>query len=188
MTGFTQAWLCFGLLVVAPLAFAEDFGVANWGQSAMMVRDQEQRPNLTPLTERDYLVYQASLPGIENTRLIYQFEDGLLRTGRFIFSADPASPTAAWLAQFETVRALIAQQYGEPAQQQALQPTGTAGIAPDNWSNALERDVLILKTQWRADQTLITQQLAWKGNRPHHQIIYRPVDGQDLSNTETSPF
>ncbi|MEX2366439.1 MAG: hypothetical protein WD601_07505 [Pseudohongiellaceae bacterium] len=188
MSLFKTGWLCLGLLTIMPATFAEDFGVATWGQSAMTVRDLEQRPNLTPLTERDYLVYQASLPGIENTRLIYQFEDGLLRTGRFIFSADPASPAAAWLTQFETVRALITQQYGEPVQQQVLQPTGTTGIAPDNWSNALERDALILKTQWLADQTLISQQLAWKENRPHHQVIYHPLDGQDLSNTETSPF
>ncbi|MEX0624019.1 hypothetical protein [Saccharospirillum sp.] len=83
MTRFRQAWLCFALLVVTPLAFAEDFGVANWEQSTMMVCGQEQRPNLTPL---------------------------------------------------------------------------------------------------------ITQQLAWKENQPHHQIIYHTLDSQDLSNTETSPY
>lgn len=188
MTGVRQAWLCFGLLIIAPLASAEDFGVANWGESAIAVRDLEQRPNLTPLTERDYLVYQASLPGIDNTRLVYQFEDGRLVTGRFIFSADPASPTDVWLTQFESVRALITQQYGEPSQQQVLQPPGAADIAPNGWSDALERDELILKTQWRASQTLITQQLAWNGNRPHHQIIYHPVDGEDRSASGASPF
>lgn len=188
MTGLRQAWLCFSFLVITPLAVAEDFGVADWGQSAVAVRDLEQRPNLTPLTERDYLVYQASLPGIDTTRLVYQFEDGRLETGRFIFSADPASPTDAWLTQFENVRALITQQYGEPVQQQVLQPPGAADIAPNGWSAALERDELILKTQWRTSQTLITQQLAWNGNRPHHQIIYHPANGEDLSDSGASPF
>ena len=130
----SQAWLALGLLIVTPLASAEDFGVANWGQNAMAVRDLEQRPNLTPLTERDYLIYEASLPGIHRTRLIYQFEDGRLETGRFIFSVVPGSPTSTWLDQFETVRALITQQYGEPAQQQVLQPAGSANNPPDNWS------------------------------------------------------
>lgn len=184
----SQAWLALGLLIVTPLASAEDFGVANWGQNAMAVRDLEQRPNLTPLTERDYLIYEASLPGIHRTRLIYQFEDGRLETGRFIFSVAPGSPTSTWLDQFETVRALITQQYGEPAQQQVLQPAGSANNPPDNWSDALQRDAIILKTQWRTDQTLITQQLAWNGSRPHHQIIYLPANGVDLSDLGASPF
>ncbi|HET8904039.1 MAG TPA: hypothetical protein VFN16_08605 [Saccharospirillum sp.] len=188
MSLFRTGWLCFGLLAIVPATSAEDFGVANWGQSAMTVRDLEQRPNLTPLTERDYLIYQASLPGIDNTRLVYQFEDGRLATGRFIFSATPASPTDAWLTQFETVRALITQQYGEPVQQQVLQPSGATNTTPDDWAEALERDALILKTQWRTDQTLITQQLAWNGNTPHHQIIYHPLNGQDLSDSGASPF
>lgn len=185
---FKMGWLCLGLLTIMPATFAEDFGVANWGQSAMTVRDLEQRPNLTPLTERDYLIYEASLPGIDFTRLVYQFEDGQLATGRFIFRAKPASPTEAWLTQFETVRALITQQYGEPVQQQLLQPPGAAGNTTDDWSDALERDALILKTQWRTDQTLITQQLAWNGNSPHHQIIYHPLSGQDLSDSGAGPF
>lgn len=188
MRPLRQACLALGLLIVTLPAVAEDFGVATWGQSAMAVRDLEQRPNLTPLTERDYLIYEASLPGINRTRLVYQFEDGRLETGRFIFSVAPGSPTSAWLDQFETVRALITQQYGEPAQQQVLQPAGSANNPPANWSDALERDALILKTQWRTDQTLITQQLAWNGSRPHHQIIYLPVNGVDLSDSGASPF
>lgn len=188
MRPLSKVWLALSLLIVTPLAGAEDFGVANWGQSAMAVRDLEQRPNLTPLSERDYLIYEASLPGINRTRLVYQFEDGRLETGRFLFNVAPGSPTNVWLEQFESVRALITQQYGEPAHQQVLQPTGSSNNPPDNWSDALERDAVILKTQWRTDQTLITQQLAWNGSSPHHQIIYLPVNGVDLSDSGTSPF
>jgi hypothetical protein len=119
---------------------------------------------------------------------VYQFKDGRLETGRFIFRADPTRPTEAWLTQFETVRALISQQYGTPVQQQILQPPGAGTIAADTRASALERDAVILKTQWLADQTLITQQLAWNGSRPHHQIIYQPVNGEDLSGAGASPF
>lgn len=177
-----------GLLLVLPLAAAEDFGVADWGQNSMAVRDLEQRPNLTPLSEGDYLIYEASLPGIDRTRLIYQFDNGRLETGRFIFGVDSQRPISAWLDQFETVRTLITQQYGEPASQEALRPPGSPDTAAQNRSDALADDALILKTRWRTEQTLITQQLAWNGTEPHHQIIYHPINGTDLSHSEASLF
>jgi hypothetical protein len=182
------ALLCLGLTFLAPVTFAEAFGVASWGENLMSIRDQEQRPNLTPMGETDYLVYQASLPGIDETRLVYQFNDRQLTTGRFLFTARQGSPVEDWIDQFRTVRSLISQQYGEPVRQQVLQPAGAAPIEPSGWAAALRNDTLILKSYWQTETTILIQQLTWNGNRPHHQIIYRPTSTADASAVESVPF
>jgi len=179
--------LSLALIMTVPASFAEEFGVADWGQDAVTIRDQERRPDLTPIGETDYLIYRANLPGVDETRLVYQFENGRLGTGRFIFTARPGSPTDTWLDQFNAVRSLITQQYGDPARQSTLYRPGIDQIPPSEWANALQNDNLILKTRWETDTSVLVQQLAWNGDRPHHQIIYRPARAADAL-TPAMPF
>lgn len=178
-------------LMTAFTAQAADFGVATWGQDAMSVRDLEQRPNLTPIGETRYLVYEASLPGIPETRLVYQFDNNQLVEGRFIFKASALSPTSIWLNHFQTVRTLIGQQYGEPERQSVLRPAEAAPISALERATALENDTLILKTFWHTESAQLIHQLAWNGSEPHHQLIYRPVSATPSAITEpagASPF
>ena len=168
--------LCSLLLLALPaLAAAEDFGQALWGASPDEVRQAETRTNRTPFGETGYLIYEAQLPDIEVTRLVYQFTAGQLSQGRFLFRPAPEAPMQSWIDQFEQVRHLISRQYGEPSSEEVLTPT--AGAAPEqmDWATALSEDRLILKTRWQTDRTELIQQLAWAGNRPYHQVIYRPL-------------
>lgn len=165
------------LLFIACVARAEDFGVADWGAERQTVIDREIRPNRTPIGTDGYLIFEASLPSVEQTRLVYQFEQNRLRQGRFLFQAAKDAPTQAWIQQFEQVERLVSQQYGSPASQNQLTPgTQAAPTTAAQQATALESDQLILKNRWVTDTTEIVQQLAWKESRPHHQVIYRPLE------------
>lgn len=175
------------LLVHPGVVLAENFGAADWGMSPEAVRQAETRPNRTPIGVSDYLIYEASLPDIHRTRLVYQFQDGGLSTGRFLFEPEPDAAPAAWIEQFERIRSLIGQQYGEPVATEVLQADPTAELTPADWPGALSNDRLILKTRWRTDETILVQQLAWNQDGPHHQVIYRPVNSMaDTSGSEST--
>lgn len=181
--------LTFALLLPIQ-TLAEDFGQGSWGDSLDAVRQAETRANRTPLGEEGYLIYEASLPDIHYTRLVYQFEGGQLSRGRFLFQPAPDSVTQAWIEQFRRVRELITRQYGEPSATEALTPDAAAEPDPADWAEALTNDRLILKTRWQTERTELVQQLAWNGGRPHHQVIYRPrveLESDGDGGTET-PF
>lgn len=167
-------WLVLALLPA--LAMAEDFGRASWGDDLNEVRQAETRPNRTPMGEDGYLIYEAQLPDIHFTRLVYQFTQGQLAQGRFLFRPQPDSPPQAWIDQFEQVRHLISRQYGDPQADEVLTPANVT-TTPEkmDWAQALSNDQLILKTRWQTERTELIQQLAWAGNRPYHQVIYRPL-------------
>lgn len=168
--------LCTLLLLALPaLAAAEDFGQAMWGASPAEVRQAETRPNRTPVGESGYLIYEAQLPDIHVTRLVYQFTAGQLSQGRFLFQPNPDAPIQSWIDQFEQVRHLISRQYGEPSSEEALTPSAEAVPEQLDWAMALREDRLILKTRWQTERTELIQQLAWAGDRPYHQVIYRPL-------------
>lgn len=168
-------------------ACAAGFGVADWGDSRQSVRDREERTNRTPLGVTNYLIFEADLPSVHQTRLVYQFEQGRLSQGRFLFEPPVNAPTQAWVEQFDQVRDLISQQYGEPLSEQQLRPTGETDLAPSDRAPALAADRLILKTRWVSEDTEIIQQLAWNGSGPHHQVIYRPLNA-DNNALEGSAF
>lgn len=157
------------------IASAADFGVAQWGDTIGEVREQEALPNLTPLGASDYLIYEVDLPGIHRVRLVYEFENGLLHQGRFLFWTVDDAPVSAWISQFDQVQTLLSQQYHNPDQRQILSPEGVSQPSPAHWAQALQADQLILKNHWRIDSTHIVQQLAWREQSPHHQVIYQPV-------------
>lgn len=180
--------LCsLALSVLSAAALADGFGQASWGASRDQVRQAETKPNITPLTAGDYLIYEASLPGIHSTRMVYQFKDDRLVAGRFLFEAAPNSATQAWIDQFEQVRTLITQQYGEPEARQALQANSSQTLERSEWAAALAADSLILKTRWQAGGTTLIQQLAWKQDEPHHQVIYRPTGAKIEPTSQTEP-
>ena len=168
-------------------AYAEGFGVADWGDSRQSVREREERTNRTPLGVGDYLIYEANLATIHQTRLVYQFEQDQLVRGRFLFQPPDTAPVQTWVDQFDQVQSLISRQYGEPRSTQQIRPTGETNLAPGDRASALEADRLILKTRWVSGGTEIIQQLAWKQSRPHHQVIYRPL-GADNTSMEESAF
>ncbi|WP_108125379.1 hypothetical protein [Saccharospirillum mangrovi] len=168
--------LCIWLLAALPaLVAAEDFGEASWGDSPDDVRNAETRPNRTPIGEFGYLIYEAELPDIYVTRLVYQFTDGQLTQGRFLFKPSPEAPMQSWIDQFEQVRHLISRQYGEPMADEVLTPASESRPERLDWAEALSEDRLVLKTRWQNDRTELVQQLAWAGDRPYHQVIYRPL-------------
>lgn len=166
-------------LALAGAAQAEAFGVADWGDSRQSVLNREERTNRTPLGVTDYLIFEANLPSVSKTRMVYQFEQGELVRGRFLFEPPENAPTQAWVDQFDQVKTLISQQYGSPRSEHQLRPTGSTDLAPGDRAPALEADRLILKTRWVDNGTEIVQQLAWNEDRPHHQVIYRPMGSTD---------
>lgn len=174
--------------LVSTTAFAEDFGEADWGATRDTVRQAENRPNRTPLDARDYLIYEASLPGVHRTRLVYQFRDDRLVAGRFLFSPKPNADTQAWIDQYQRVRDLITQQYGDPASEKAIPANPDLTLDRSEWAGALTADMLILKARWEMPGTEVLQQLAWRQQSPHHQVIYRPAGASAPPQDSTAPL
>lgn len=163
------------VMLLASTAVAADFGVAHWGASMGEVREQETLTNLTPLGASDYLIYEVELPGVHRTRLVYEFENGRLYQGRFLFWPEEDAALSAWISQFDQVSHMLSHQYQSPDQRQILSPEGINQPSPAHWAQALQADQLILKNHWRLNDTHIVQQLAWREQQPHHQAVYRPV-------------
>lgn len=162
---------------LAALINAADFGVADWGASLEDVKRLEQRNNLTPFGERDYLIYAVELEGIDKTRIIYQFADGKLVEGRFLFSPANALDVAQALRHYQAIKQLISRQYGEPMQDATLTPASetASALQPADYANELAADRLILKSRWHSETTKLHHQLAWRDDRPHHQLHYLPL-------------
>lgn len=167
--------LLFALSLPAHIS-AADFGVADWGMTPDQIKQLETRSNLTPFTENSYLIYEVNLRGIDRTRLVYQFQNGRLSEGRFIFyTANPVDFSRA-ASQYRQIVQMMSSQYGPPQLNQQIQrPSSAMTVDTLSIANELAADRLILKTQWRTDSAIMTHQLAWNSNRPHHQIHYLPV-------------
>jgi hypothetical protein len=170
-------------LLLNPL-FAADFGVADWGMSPDEVKNLETRSNLTPFGVTDYLIFSLNLPGIEKTRIVYQFKNSQLVEGRFLFmTMNPLDITTS-LVQYSTIKTMMSGQYGPPNVDKTLTPTNDDTMASLNApANELASDRLILKTSWSSQSAKIQHQLAWNIDRPHHQLHYVPIESMVPSNS-----
>jgi hypothetical protein len=168
------ALLCLISLGFAPV-FAADFGEAVWGMAPAEIRALESRLNLTPIGEQEYLIYRADVPGIEQSRIVYQFQDQLLVEGRFVFTtADPLNIQLA-VDQYDQILTLMNSQYGPSVTEQVLtNPSAEAQPASTDYATELAADRLILKSSWRSSNATVLHQLAWQLTQPNHQLIYRP--------------
>ena len=168
------AVLCLLMLSVTPVQ-AADFGEAAWGMSAAEIGALESRLNLTPIGERDYLIYQAVIPGIEQARIVYQFQDQKLTEGRFLFTTiDPLNVQQA-VDQYQQILALMNSQYGPAVSIQVLnEASAEAQPAATDYARELAADRLILKSAWRSSTATVHHQLAWQVTQPKHQLVYRP--------------
>lgn len=178
------------LWLFTPQAFAADFGIADWGMTQDDIKALETRANVTPFGVSDYLIYQLDLPGIDETRLVYQFTAGRLTEGRFLFR--PAAPLSAQRAyeQYQTVRSLITDQFGPPNTDQTLyrdRLEASSALSPMELANELASDRVLFKSSWRSPSAVIKHQLAWNGDRPHHQLHYQPGPGQ-MPNATVDAF
>ncbi|TXR53418.1 hypothetical protein [Reinekea thalattae] len=159
---------------LSSLSLANDFGVADWGMSIEEVKALETRPNLTPFGADGYLIFSVAIKGIDHSRLIYQFEDGVLTEGRFLFQPMNKGDFNRALEQYYTVRSFISAQYGQPYSDETLYKK-PAMASSQVTGEDLAADNVILKTAWRSESSSLQHQLAWYKNQPHHQIHYRPV-------------
>ena len=164
----------FLLLTICWPAWAQDFGVAVWGQSRDWIQQNETNLDLTPKNNTDYLVYRTNIAGIQNVRLVYWFQDDLLEKGGFLFT-DVRTDAIAAVKQFDKIAQTITGIYGNPIENNLLWQDGYAN---KNGSKpiALFNDALIMQTVWQTPTTIIRQQLANKEGQFMHQLIYTPVN------------
>jgi len=156
--------------------YAADFGVAQWGMTLTEVKTLESRANLTPFDQQDYLIYQVALTGIEQARIVYQFSNQSLVSGRFIFSTNDPFNIAQALVQYQQITSLMSSQYGPPNRDQVLtNPVSRQAPAAADYANELASDRLILKSAWRSPSATIQHQLAWQVTQPNHQLVYLPI-------------
>jgi len=168
------------LLLVCATSFgslyAADFGVAQWGMTLTEVKTLESRVNLTPFGQQDYLIYQVALTGIEQARIVYQFSNQSLVSGRFIFNTNDPFNIAQALIHYQQITSLMSNQYGPPNRDQVLtNPVSRQPPAAADYAKELASDRLILKSAWRSPSANIQQQLAWQVTRPNHQLVYLPI-------------
>ncbi|WP_428240881.1 hypothetical protein [Gynuella sp.] len=172
----------FLLFWMSGIAWAQDFGVAVWGQSRQWIMENETNLDLTPPDEENYLVYQANISGIQNVRLVYWFSDGLLIKGGFLFTNVRTDAIAA-VNQFDKIAKTITGIYGQPDESNQLwqedYPNKNGSIPI-----ALFDDGLILQTVWHTSTTIIRQQLANKEGKFMHQLIYSPINPNILTGKE----
>lgn len=183
---FSQTLCYLGTLLISSMLAAADFGVADWGMSVDEVKQLETRSNLTPFGESNYLIYAVSLGGIENTRIVYQFQNGRLTEGRFLFyPSNPMDATQA-VRHYQSIKTMISGQYGPPNGDHVIpyMNDGSMMIAPESYANELASDRLILKSSWRSQTAQMNHQLAWNGNKPHHQLHYVPTT--PMTNTPST--
>jgi hypothetical protein len=180
-TKITKA-LIFSAFVFSAVTQAADFGVANWGMTMEDVKQLETRSNLTPFSKNDYLIYSVKLPGIESARIVYQFSNGQLVHGRFIFS--PSNPLNVTMAvnHYQSIKTLMTRQYGPPNSDEMLTIDNTV-FAPENTANELASNRLILKSSWQSSTSTISHQLAWNNDKPHHQLHYKPSATVSITST-----
>ncbi len=173
--------------------YAADFGAAQWGMSLAEVKTLESRTNLTPFGQQDYLIYKVVLSGIEQARIIYQFSNRTLVSGRFTFSTNDPLNIEQALAQYQQITSRMSSQYGPPDQDQVLtnkntkKNTGEAPAAAD-YARELAADRLILKSSWQSASATIRQQLAWQLTQPNHQLVYLPIEPIALPEIKTIPL
>lgn len=171
------------ICIASSTLFAQDFGVAHWGMTEAEIQQLELRPNLTPFQATNYLIYQVDISGVQQARLVYQFQNGQLAEGRFLFRTVPKHDANQAIQHWQVINDMMTRQYGPPMQQQILSKDGnTQGINDNDWANELASDRLILKQSWQTATTLIQHQLAWSGNHPHHQLWYRPISSASQTN------
>ncbi|EAR08013.1 hypothetical protein [Reinekea blandensis] len=166
------------LWLLAAMAIAADFGVADWGMTPDEVKALETRTNLTPFGVDDYLIYSVTLPGIDETRIVYQFTNGQLTEGRFLFR--PLQPMNSQRAyeHYQTVKTLISDQFGPPNTDELLyrdSADASSQLSSTEIANELASDRVLLKSSWRSPSSILRHQLAWNVNRPHHQLHYVPI-------------
>jgi len=155
---------------------AADFGVGNWGMSPAEIKQLETRSNLTPFGQTDYLIYEVSLSGIEKTRIIYQFQNGKLNEGRFLFTPRNKLDVSTALLHYRRIKEMMSGQYGPPNIDQTLSSTpNMMDLSPEAYPNELASDRLILKSSWRSSTAYMKHQLAWNVGKPHHQLHYIPI-------------
>jgi hypothetical protein len=169
--------------------YAADFGAAQWGMSLAEVKTLESRTNLTPFGQQDYLIYKVVLSGIEQARIVYQFSNRTLVSGRFTFSTNDPLNIEQALAQYQQITSRMSSQYGPPDQDQVLtnKNTGEAPAAAD-YARELAADRLILKSSWQSASATIRQQLAWQLTQPNHQLVYLPIEPIALPEIKTIPL
>lgn len=176
-------------LLLFSVANAADFGVAHWGMSMDEVKNLESRSNVTPFGEMNYLIFKVDLAGIEQTRIVYQFQNDRLVEGRFLFRPTSMMDVRAAVRHYQTIKTMISNQYGPPNTDQVLTASndGMMDIAPESYANELASDRLILKSSWSAPTAMLKHQLAWNASKPHHQLHYMPI-GSMMGTQDTDAF
>lgn len=184
------ALLYAALCLLSAHASAANFGVADWGMTPDQVKSLETRDNLTPFGVTDYLIYRIDLPGIDETRLVYQFESGQLTAGRFLFRTSSPLNTQRAYDQYLTVKAMMTERYGPANTDRTLYrdaKTESDVLTATELANELASDRVIFKSSWRSPTATLEHQLAWNQTRPHHQLYYRP-DSDQIQNTSVDAF
>lgn len=184
----SAALLVLALILTASAA-AADFGMADWGMTTDQVKALETRPNLTPFSENGYLIYSVTLPGIDQARLVYQFDNDQLTHGRFIFRPNQPLNVVRSIEHYQQIKTLISSQYGPPNTDDMVSRDEQvpATLSPIDMANELSADRLILKSSWRTENATLFHQLAWNVDRPHHQLHYVPLNAP-MTQGQTDAF
>lgn len=174
---FNTALKLISAVLLCGALSAADFGVANWGMSVDEVKQLETRTNLTPFGESSYLIFAVDLGGIDKTRIVYQFQNGQLVQGRFLFYPQNVMDATQAVRHYQSIKTMMSGQYGPPNTDDVITRTAepSMALAPENYANELASDRLLLKSSWRSQTATMQHQLAWNGNKPHHQLHYTPI-------------
>lgn len=150
-----------------------DFRKTRWGMSPAQVKLTE---NSVPAGEGPVppydlaLTYNGKLGGLD-AEIGYMFTDDKLVLGGYAVTAQYDDP-AQYVKNYETVKAMLTEEYGAPAIEDAYWKDEASQTGPEGYGKAVAEGALLLQAAWREPGTEIFLTLEGKGGRTVLSALY----------------
>lgn len=150
-----------------------DFGKTRWGMSPAQVKLTE---NSVPTGEGPVPPYDFALTyngkfGELDAEIGYMFTDDKLVLGGYAVTAQYDDP-ARYVKNYETVKAMLTEEYGAPALEDAYWKDEASQTGPEGYGKAVSEGALLLQAAWREPGTEIFLTLEGKSGRTVLSALY----------------
>ncbi len=154
---------------------ASDFSIAKWGDSKGSVIVKEEKSNITPFDEDDYLIYKFDIMGMKDVRLVYQFRENKLNLGVFIFK-ETHETADHHINDFQDVNLIVSKKYGDPMRTGPVWIQDVVPMDAPDLADALIKDKVYFQSVWQTPRTIIEHQLTMRNGEIIHQLVYKPTN------------
>ena len=150
-----------------------DFRKTRWGMSPAQVKLTENSvpTGEGPLPPYDLaFTYNGKLGGLD-AEIGYMFTDDELVLGGYAVTAQYDDP-AQYVRNYETVKAMLTEEYGAPAIEDAYWKDEASQTEPEGYGKAVTEGTLLLQAAWREPGTEIFLTLEGKSGQTVLSALY----------------